>query len=104
MQDYDRLSRKFGHDAAVKIVRFSLSHLESIASTARELGDTIFEEAEIREVQSVSAIMDEKKMIDMRSMLTRFNAAFPDLKGQWHICGPEEATKVCFTSPYFNII
>lgn len=94
VQDYDRLSRKFGHEAAVKIVRFSLAHFESIASTARELGGSIFEDAELREIESVSAIFDDKKMDEMRSMLGRFEAAFPDLQGHWQICGPEVASTV----------
>ncbi len=99
VQDYDRLSQRFGHDAAVKIVRFSLSHAESIASTAKELGGTIFQDAEIRDVQSVSAIFDDKKMEGIRAMLRRFNSAFPDLDGQWRVCGKEEAAQVVKYSP-----
>ncbi|EHK21837.1 uncharacterized protein TRIVIDRAFT_70786 [Trichoderma virens Gv29-8] len=91
VQDYDRLSRKYGHDAAVKMVRFSLSHYESIVSIAREFGNSIFEDSELREVQSVSAILNQAKMDDINAMLKRFDAAFPDLKGQWRICGPEDA-------------
>ncbi|OPB40762.1 FAD dependent oxidoreductase [Trichoderma guizhouense] len=93
VQDYDRLSRKYGHDAAVKMVRFSLSHFESIASTAREFGDRVFEDSEIREVQTVSAILSQTKMNDMTAMLKQFEEAFPDMKGQWRICGPEEAIR-----------
>lgn len=103
VQDYDRLSRKYGHDAAVKMVRFSLSHFESIASTAREFGNRVFEDSELREVQTVSAILDQAKMNDMTAMLKRFNTAFPDLKGQWTICGPEQAAKVGYMSVYDSI-
>lgn len=103
VQDYDRLSRKYGHDAAVKMVRFSLSHFESIASTAREFGDRVFEDSEIREVQTVSAILSQTKMNDMIAMLKQFEEAFPDLKGQWRICGPEEATRVRYMCPYTSI-
>lgn len=94
VQDYDRLSKKYGHEAAVKIVRFSLRHYESVAAAAHELGGDVLEDSELREVQSVSAVFDEKKMEEMRGMYARFEAAFPDLKGQWSICEPEEAAKV----------
>jgi glycine/D-amino acid oxidase-like deaminating enzyme len=103
VQDYDRLSRKYGHDAAVKMVRFSLSHFESIASTARELGNRIFEDSELREVQTVSAILNQTKMDEIAAMLKQFNAAFPDLKDQWKICGPEQAVNVGFISTYASI-
>ncbi|KAF7549497.1 hypothetical protein G7046_g8331 [Stylonectria norvegica] len=83
----------YGHDVAVKMVRFSLAHFETISSTVRELGGDIYEDSELREVQSVSAILDEKKMNDLGAMLERFNEAFPDLSGQWRVCGPEEATR-----------
>lgn len=102
VQDYDRLSRKFGHDAAVKIVRFALSQFESIVSTAKELGEKIFEDAELREVESVSAIMDDKKMDEIRSMVERFDYAFPDLRGMWRV--EEEANKVCATPLYLDSV
>ena len=100
VQDYDRLFRQYGHNAAVKIVRFSLAHFESIVSTVRELGGDLFRESELREVESVSAIFDDAKMDSIQAMLKRFEAAFPDLKGQWKIRGPEEAAHVSIVCPY----
>ena len=99
--DYDKYLHRFGHEEAVKIVRFELAHYDAICATAKAFGQGVFERSEIREVETLAAVFSKQKLDLLRSQLKSFEAAFPDLKGRWWICEKEELNTVCLYSPAF---
>ncbi|KAH6873406.1 FAD dependent oxidoreductase [Thelonectria olida] len=93
IQDYDKYRKRYGHDDAVQIVRFELAHLDAIHDFVREAGLEIAEKSEVRHVDAIAAIFDEKKLSEMEAMLENFESAFPDLRGRWRIAGREEVVQ-----------
>ncbi|KAF9875173.1 putative FAD dependent oxidoreductase [Colletotrichum karsti] len=88
--DFEKYCRKFGRQAAIKIVRFELAHFDELMAAATELGPEEFERSEIREVGTCAAVFDDEKLADLQRMLINFEAAFPDLRGRWRIAGAQE--------------
>lgn len=80
------------HKMAEEIVRFALSHYESIRTSAEELG--ALEIGEVRSVTAVTVLMDPQKMSDFKEMHAAFEKALPDLKGMYRFCDADEVKKV----------
>ncbi|KND93284.1 hypothetical protein TOPH_02350 [Tolypocladium ophioglossoides CBS 100239] len=93
VQDFEKYRRLYGHDVAVKIVRFELAHLDAIQTMIREAGSEIAQSSDVRAVDAIVAIFDEKTLGEFETMLENFESAFPDLKGQWRIVDREGLTQ-----------
>ncbi|KAJ5604674.1 hypothetical protein N7510_009828, partial [Penicillium lagena] len=92
--DYDKYRRRFGHEAAEKIVRFELAHYEAIESLVKSFGSEILDRSQVRQVHTTAAILSDQKLRDMKVCLKNFEDAFPDMKGRWWICEGEELSTV----------
>ncbi|CAH0020090.1 unnamed protein product [Clonostachys rhizophaga] len=90
IQDYDKYRRIYGDEHAAQIVRFELAHFDAIHDFARDAGLDILECSEVRRVDAVSAVFNEKQLLEIRHMLENFEDAFPDLRGKWKIVGKTE--------------
>lgn len=93
VHDFHKFSQMYGVDIAKQIVRFELAHYDELMEAARSLGGKAFHRTEVREVETVAAVFNTKKLEELRDMLGSFEAAFPDLVGRWRIV-EEEAREV----------
>ncbi|KAK7420759.1 hypothetical protein QQX98_002563 [Neonectria punicea] len=91
--DFDKYTRIFGVEAAEKIVRFELAHFDEILHAAEGLGHELFAKSEVRRVDTVAAVFDDEKLEQLTVMLANFEAALPDLAGQWSIIGEDVRQK-----------
>lgn len=81
--EYGQLAEQYGKDAAQKLIRFRLSHLDALVSFTQKLGEDAVRESEIREVETVDAIFDETQWQKMKAMLQHFLDDFPEEAGKW---------------------
>ncbi|CAK7200658.1 hypothetical protein SEUCBS139899_003356 [Sporothrix eucalyptigena] len=93
MKDYDAFRRRFGDDAAKKIVRFQMMHRPAIEAAVKTLRPEHQNRAALRDTESVAAVFSEAKLAQTKTLLANFEAAFPDCAGQWRLISGEEAQK-----------
>ncbi|KAH8698743.1 FAD dependent oxidoreductase-domain-containing protein [Talaromyces proteolyticus] len=79
--DYVHLANDFGEDAAKKIMKFRLAHLQTILDVADEL--MIREECQARKVQFLSVYFDEETWEMAKERLSRFKEAMPEESADW---------------------
>ncbi|KPM43953.1 hypothetical protein AK830_g2609 [Neonectria ditissima] len=91
--DFDKYTQLFGVETAKRIVRFELAHLDDVLGAAKELGPELFAKSEVRRVDTIAAVFDDEKLEQLKTMLANFEAAFPDLPGQWLVIGEEVREK-----------
>ena len=89
VQDFDKYSRIFGVDSARRIVRFELAHYDEIVQAARGLGPELFDDSEVRRVETVACVFNDEKLAELKAMLARFEAAVPEMAGRWKMVESE---------------
>ena len=89
VQDFDKYSRLFGVESARKIVRFELAHYDEIVQAARGLGPELFDNSEVRQVETVACVFSNEKLVELKAMLARFEAAVPEMAGRWKMVESE---------------
>lgn len=93
VSEYADHKARLGHEAAVHLVRFSMSHYQAIKSAAERLG--VLEIGEVREVTAITSIMDPTKVAHVKASFHDFEQTFPDLKGSYtFVEGLDETRKV----------
>jgi hypothetical protein len=79
--DYMELEETLGPDAAKQIMRFRLSHLETILYVANKLD--IAESSQARKVQFLSAYFEEETWAVAKESFKRFNDVMPEDSAEW---------------------
>ncbi|KAK5203324.1 hypothetical protein LTR41_010967 [Exophiala xenobiotica] len=92
VQDFGKYRRLFGRESAIRIVRFELVHLQAVKSLVESLDREILRESELREVDAITTIFEDVKVLDFKKMLRDFEDTFPDLKGPWGMIGRDESS------------
>lgn len=82
-----------GMEAARKIMRFRLAHLDEMLNIADQWGLT--EECQARRVQFLSVFFDEKPWLDALERFSCFKGAMPAESREWVFFEREEIPKVC---------
>ena len=94
MKDYELFRKRFGDEAAVKIVRFQMLHRDAIEAVLKTLRPEHQKSAALRDTQSVAAVFSQEKLEQTKTLLANFEAAFPDCIGQWRLISAEETREV----------
>ncbi|RAO74200.1 uncharacterized protein BHQ10_010212 [Talaromyces amestolkiae] len=81
--DYMELEETFGPDTAKSIMKFRLSHLQTILGVADKLG--IAESSQARKVQFLSVYFEEETWAAAKERLKRFKDAMPEDSKDWVI-------------------
>jgi hypothetical protein len=87
---YAELKDRFGKHAAQKIVRFRLSHLDTLIRIAGECGHDSLGQCEMRRVQGIHAIVDPGMWEEAKAKLENFLSDMPDQREQWSIHAGED--------------
>lgn len=101
--EYGQLREKYGKDAAQKLLRFRLSHLDAIMSFAQQLGEDAVLDSEIRKVETVDVVFDEMQWQKIKAMLQHFLNDFPEEAGKWKAYERGDVVTVSSSihSPYY---
>jgi glycine/D-amino acid oxidase-like deaminating enzyme len=91
--EYGRLAEQHGKDAAQKLIRFRLSHLDALVSFTQQLGEDAVIDSEIRKVETVDAIFDIQWQ-KIKAMLQHFLNDFPEEAGKWTAYERDDAITV----------
>lgn len=81
--EYTELEENFGPDTAKSIMKFRLSHLQTVLGVANKLG--IAESSQARKVQFLSAYFEEETWAAAKERLKRFKDAMPEESAPWVI-------------------
>jgi glycine/D-amino acid oxidase-like deaminating enzyme len=92
--EYSQLAEQYGKDAAQKLIRFRLSHLDALVSFTQKLGEDAVHDSEIRKVETVDAIFDEAQWQKTKVILQQFLDDFPEEAGKWRAHEREDAVTV----------
>ncbi|GKZ26507.1 hypothetical protein AbraIFM66951_002588 [Aspergillus brasiliensis] len=87
-EEYPDLEDKYGPDAAQKIMRFRLAHLQEMLDTAEQYGLT--QECQARKVQFLSVYFDEDGWDDARERIRRLKAGLPEETKEWRVYEKEQ--------------
>lgn len=79
--DYAEFSDVFGVDAARKLIRFRMSHLQEMLSVAEELGITT--ETQARKVQFLSVYFGDEPWKAALERMHRFKEGMPEESAEW---------------------
>ena len=79
--DYVHLSELYGREAAAKITKFRIGHLDELLKVAEEEG--LVEESQIRVVDSVSAFFDETALDVAQKGLVEMRKDLRDIVEKW---------------------
>ena len=79
--DYIHLSELYGREAAAKITKFRIGHLDELLKVAKEEG--LVEESQIRVVDSVSAFFDETALDVAQKGLVEMRKDLGDIVEKW---------------------
>ncbi|RAL63344.1 hypothetical protein DID88_003768 [Monilinia fructigena] len=91
-EDYAEMKGRLGKDAAIKVHRLRIAHLEALLASAASLGLT--EETQVRKVRFLSVYFHEDAWAEMRKCIEIFMADMPeDSKGWGFIEADELATE-----------
>lgn len=94
VHDFDKYSKIFGRDAAIRIVRFELAHYQAIRAVVERVGPHLVDQSEIRWINAVNAVFDDGQVNELRRMLKSFEEALPDLRGRWKVIGKHQTMQV----------
>lgn len=90
-EEFDLEVSLLGLEAAKKMARFRLAHLDDLMQYARtELSAEAQAKSEIRKVEVVDAIFDSKLWEETKGSLARFQAALPKEGQEWKAWEGEE--------------
>ncbi|GFF55382.1 putative FAD dependent oxidoreductase [Aspergillus lentulus] len=90
-EEFAALEAAHGFEAAKKIVKFRMAHLQEIRKTADEYGLT--EEAQVRKVQFLCVYFDERVWKGALSRLQRLKECLPDETVEWRAYEGNEIPK-----------
>lgn len=79
--DYMHLAEMYGRDAAAKITKFRIGHLDELLKVAEE--ENLVEESQIRVVDSLSAFFDEAALDMARKGLVELRKDLGELVKEW---------------------
>ena len=91
--DYAELKHKYGPEAAKKIIRFRLAHLEEFLAVAENEG--VLEDSEVRRVETVDVHFDLKQWEAAKSKVEEYKRDMPTESAEMKIWDGAEAAKVC---------
>ena len=96
MLDYLELKEIFGMEAAKRIVKFRMAHLDVLVKRASELDGNLPEERKClaRVVDGVDAFFDEKKWEWAKARLAPFMEDLPEERERWKLYDAGEAQEV----------
>lgn len=94
--DYQSLHGQVGERAALKIIRFCMSHFAMIRAAAERLG--LSELGEVREVTAITSFIQEQDFEQARKALQMFEVALPDMRGVYVLHDRTYVRKVCLRS------
>jgi hypothetical protein len=97
-EEFAELEASLGLEAAKKVVRFRMAHLQEILKTADEYGLT--EEAQARKVQFLGVYFDERGWKGALSRLQRLKECLPDETIEWRAYEKIEIPKVSCRSSF----
>ncbi|KAF3911161.1 hypothetical protein AA313_de0208735 [Arthrobotrys entomopaga] len=88
-EEYPRLKKIYGADAAARILRFRLRHLEELKEVAREEGTGCISASEIREVLGTDVFFDEETMAHGIARFEEWKRELPDMGREWDVMDKE---------------
>lgn len=98
VEDYLGLKQRWGREAAQKITKFKLSHLDALMAIAEEYG--IVQEAQVRKVQFLSAYFDDEAWRGASASIKAFKNDMPEESSEWELLsGPAEMQVSSFETP-----
>ncbi|KAF3923213.1 hypothetical protein ABW20_dc0110164 [Dactylellina cionopaga] len=90
-EEYPRLKRAFGNDAAARILRFRLRHLEELKAVAREEGTECMARSEIREVIGTDIFFNDEVKEHALGMFEEWKKDLPVMAREWGVLDTESA-------------
>ncbi|ESZ99194.1 hypothetical protein SBOR_0401 [Sclerotinia borealis F-4128] len=90
-EEYVMLKERLGKDAAIKVHKLRISHLETLIESAENLGLT--EEAQVRKVQFLSVYFHKDNWGNMRKDVETFMTDMPDDSKRWRFIEGDELAK-----------
>ncbi|KAH8435265.1 NAD(P)/FAD-dependent oxidoreductase [Aspergillus melleus] len=96
VEEFIELEQSFGLEAAKKVVRFRLAHLDEVLAVAEEYG--LVEEAQARKVQFLSVYFDDERWDEAVRSIKRFKACMPTESADWKIFEKEIPKEFCLPS------
>jgi glycine/D-amino acid oxidase-like deaminating enzyme len=88
--EYTHLKERLGRPAAEKIVRFRMSHLNTMIRVAEESGAEATQRSELRRVHGIHVFTKPHDWELSKAGLLAFLEDFPDQKGRWKAVEGEE--------------
>lgn len=96
-EEYDLQVSLLGREQAKKVVAFRMAHLEELLNFSKTvLSAEAAADCEIRSVETVDAVFDEKTWHNVKVEVKHFLEDFPECKNKWKIWEKEEARKVSY--------
>lgn len=92
-EEYAAMKKKFGKEAAIKIHKLRIAHLEALLESAEELGLT--EESQIRKVRFLSVYFHRDGWDDVKKDIESFMADMPEHSKEWGFADGDRLEKVC---------
>ena len=90
VEEFIELEQSIGLEAAKKVVRFRLAHLDEVLAVAEEYG--LLEEAQARKVQFLSVYFDDERWDEAVCCMRRFKECMPTESADWKIFDKEVPT------------
>ncbi|KAK6523540.1 hypothetical protein TWF281_001521 [Arthrobotrys megalospora] len=92
-EEYPRLKSVYGNEAAARILRFRLRHLEELKAAAREEGEDCIKEGEVREVMGTDVYFDDEVMKEGFAKLQEWKKENPEMGKEWGVWDRETTQK-----------
>ncbi|KAK1147551.1 hypothetical protein N8T08_000893 [Aspergillus melleus] len=96
VEEFIELEQSIGLEAAKKVVRFRLAHLDEMLAVAEEYG--LVKEAQARKMQFLSVYFDYERWDEAVRCTKRFKECMPTESADWKIFDKEIPTEFCLPS------
>jgi len=94
-EELDKLSRRFGEERAVELVRFQMRHLECFREVCQVLDEGVDEEerrTEFRDVETVDIFLERDLFEEAKGKVERLRRVMPEV--EVHVWEPAETREV----------
>jgi hypothetical protein len=94
--EYAGLKKKYGKDAAKKVVKFRLAQLDAMFETSNKLGPEVLDSSVLRRVDGQDLYFDSEVFEQVKLRLADYLEDFPEQENRWLSHEGDDLDEVCY--------